>query len=343
MIQDIKTYLKEVNSHLHLDPSTANRVIGELQSHFHDRISDLQAAGHLKETAAKEAMASLGRPRVVARLMYEAHSRGSWLEAIGAALPHIAVGYLFSAHLWRHIVLTPLILAIFVTVTLVGWWRGKPSWLYSWIGYCLFPLLLAGYLSRGLFIGSIDAVFAGVAAASQWLLLIGLALFYAVSAWLIWSTTVRVVSRDWTLASLMLVPLPLFGVWLFATETLGPITLSLVPVPARLDEIMARILLVFAVGSFLSIRIRIRFLKLAIPAGASLVTAIILTYTYWQGVGFFVLLGLGIALFLVIVSPGILSARRRREPVDENLSALRDSLPLSSKCDIFFKVTRRHP
>ncbi|MFC1914085.1 hypothetical protein ACFLXF_02290 [Chloroflexota bacterium] len=105
MSPEIREYLDEVRSHLHLDPPTEKRILGELYTYFQEKMAELQGKGLSEEDAAGEAIKSFGRARVVARLMYEAYSEGTWIEAFLSAIPHLLVAGLFVSHLWHHSVL----------------------------------------------------------------------------------------------------------------------------------------------------------------------------------------------------------------------------------------------
>lgn len=74
---EVRNYLDQVRYHLRLDPLTERQVISELYTHFEEKIAELRAKGVSEKDAAKSAIESFGRARVVARLMYEAYSKGS--------------------------------------------------------------------------------------------------------------------------------------------------------------------------------------------------------------------------------------------------------------------------
>jgi len=112
---EVDSYLAEVRSHLHLDPSVEHRVIGELAAHFDDKLRDLRAEGMPEGEAVREAIASFGGARSIARLLYQAYSRGTWAETFLACQPHLLAAALFAAHQWR----SPLLLGLFSAV-LIG-------------------------------------------------------------------------------------------------------------------------------------------------------------------------------------------------------------------------------
>jgi hypothetical protein len=105
MQPEVGSYLDEVQAHLHLDPRAESRVISELRSHFQEKVGDLQRQGMTEEEATRAALASFGDARSIARLMYEAHSRGSWMDALISCQPHFMLAALFATHVWRQPVL----------------------------------------------------------------------------------------------------------------------------------------------------------------------------------------------------------------------------------------------
>ena len=46
MFPEVRTYLEEVRSHLHLDQMTERKVIRELNTYFKERIAELKGQGH---------------------------------------------------------------------------------------------------------------------------------------------------------------------------------------------------------------------------------------------------------------------------------------------------------
>ena len=118
MLPPIKEYLDVVRSHLHLDPETELRAVRELHSYFEEKVKELQDSGLSEKAAAKTAIEHCGRAKGIARRMYEAHSKGSWVEAAMAFLPHFAFAILFFFHLWQSTLLGPTFLFLIIYVSL---------------------------------------------------------------------------------------------------------------------------------------------------------------------------------------------------------------------------------
>jgi len=309
MLLEIRNYLDEVRSHLHLDPVTERQVIGELYTHFQEKVAELRQKGVSEKEAARAAIESFGRARVVARLMYEACSKGNWSDAMMASLPHLLLASLFASHLWRDLLMAPIIFIAIVCVTLFGWWHGKPNWLYSWIGYSLVPLLIGGYASWPTLHQAASFLFTREGSLpSGWSLLLVFALF-AFSLWVIIMTTNRVIRRDWILASMMLVPLPILGSWLFNIEQFGGLFQGNAAALHQWDTTMALAFVVLAVTSATFILLRRRVLKVGAVIIVGSIALAMVGHNLWGGLGFFGLLGLFLLMLIFLFTPAFVESK----------------------------------
>ena len=251
----LELYLEEVRRHLNLDPERSGPIIRELRSHLLERAEDGEDSGLSGEEALARSIDSFGRPRALARLLYESHRQTSWAELGVSALPHLMIAFLFAIGGWTNWVLAPLILMPMVLVTLYGWWQGKPGWLYPWAGWALVPLAIGAYWALPVFNQIYRLLTSSGPAPDSWAVA-GLLAYLAVASWILVSTTVRVAKRNWTLASLMLLPMPVMITWLVLQERAGGLfdgqTLSL----HQLDGTMSliNITLGFTTVGFLMIR-----------------------------------------------------------------------------------------
>ncbi|MCX7029045.1 MAG: permease prefix domain 1-containing protein [Spirochaetes bacterium] len=279
MTAEVDSYLAEVRSHLHLDLSVEHRVIGELASHFEDKLRDLREEGMSEREAVREAIVSFGGARSIARLLYQAYSRGTWVEAFLACQPHLLAAALFAAHQWRSPALLGLFSAVLIGIAVAGWLRGRPAWVYSWAGYAFFPLLVLAWLGRGVLTRAVSAIAAGgPIPAPAWQPVVLLTLCAAGGVLLVRALRLAA-RRDWVVAALLMLPLPVFGAWLLAVERFGGLTGDGLPLAATLrwDPAMARLCLLLAAASALAIRARSRSAKAAailaagIGAGAMIV------------------------------------------------------------------------
>ena len=88
-------YLGTVRDRLRLDTSSEQEVIHELETHIEDKLQELREEGLTEEEAASACVRFLGSAKSVAKQTYEAHSQGSWRQALFAALPHLLFAILF--------------------------------------------------------------------------------------------------------------------------------------------------------------------------------------------------------------------------------------------------------
>lgn len=309
MLLAVRDYLDDIRSHLHLDAVTEKRVISELYTYFEERVEELQQTGVSERDATSTAIESFGRARVVARLMYEAHSRGNWIEAVLTSVPYLIIAGLFVTHLWHHPIVAPIAFISIVCVTLFGWWHGKPNWLYSWIGFSLLPLLIIGFTSRFIVEQAMSVLlwnYGTLPGVLSWLLL---STFYLLSLWIIIRTTIRVVKRDWILASLMLVPLPIFGSWLFSIEQAGSLFQGTGAMLQQWDAPMALALVLLGVTSATFIRLRQRVLKVGalITVGSSSLAMV--GHNFWGDLGLFGLLAMSFLMLVFLLIPALIESR----------------------------------
>ncbi len=195
------SYLDNLKDYLRVDPATESDVVRELDAHLEDKSQELRESGFSEEEATEAAVQFLGSPRLVARQMYEVYSQGNWRQALFAALPHFLIASLFALHCWHSTTWLLAILVAVIGVVIYGWCRGKPAWLFPWLGYCLIPVLAVGTLLIFL-----PGGWAWLATAAY----VPLALFALVSA------TKQTIKRDWLFASLMLLPIPIVLGWILA-------------------------------------------------------------------------------------------------------------------------------
>jgi hypothetical protein len=301
-MERIDTYLKEIKSRLHLDPYTEVRIIRELQSHFEEEVADLQQNGVPPADSAEEAIRSSGNAHSLALMFYEAHSRASWSEALLALQPHLVASALFLTHLWTNPAAVAVAFGGVLLITFYGWGRGRPNWVYPWIGYSFSPFVAAIFFSRTFVYNSAVDLIVGSRLYSShvWLLLfLGL---YAVFVWLVVFSVVRVVRRDWLLVSFMLLPLPVFGVWISDMARIGAAFYTSEPAAYRWDGGMAASLLLLGVVAVLFLRLRRRLLRILLLAASCVASTLLVGKSILESSRFLtipMLVGLAMFTFLV--------------------------------------------
>jgi len=207
----ISHYVNRFKDSLHIDQTIRDGVAEELYTHLEEKAQELEENGLSKEEAGKIAVQSLGSPELIAQQIYETHAQGSWKEALFSALPHLLVALLFTSYYWQNIIYASIILALTVGIAIYGWHRGKPIWLFPWLGYYLMPVVITGILLL-----SLPQGWGWVAA----LIYIPLALFVFIH---IMKQTAR---RDWLYASLMLAPMLVTFTWFSSLGTVNELLAS---------------------------------------------------------------------------------------------------------------------
>jgi hypothetical protein len=218
------SYLNGLKNCLRMDPAAKDDLLREISGHFEDKVTELRESGMSELEAAETAAELLGSPHEIAKQIYEIHSQGSWKHAIFAIVPHFLTAALFALHWWANPLWLTVILFGVIGTVIYGWCHGKPTWLFSWLGFLLVPVLLVGVMLIYL--------------PGEWVWVS--ALIYAPLAIFIFVVVARqILTIDWLFVSLMILPIPIVIGWLIVlntnsiflrfdrlTETAGMISLS---------------------------------------------------------------------------------------------------------------------
>ncbi len=208
------SYLSNLARRLHLAPSDKDDILREMEGHLEERTAEMEKAGLPPPEARRRASQHMGRPGAVAGDLYAVHSRGSWRDILLATLPHLLLAALFALHLWTEILVLMVAMALFTFIAYRGWKNSGAKWTYSWLGYCLaaptiswimafMALGYAGYtlLTRGSLPFGIP-------------LLLALIIYVPISLWILAGVIMRLVKRDWLLASFTALPFPFLTSWI---------------------------------------------------------------------------------------------------------------------------------
>jgi hypothetical protein len=238
----------------------------------------------------------LGSAKLVARQIYEAHSQGSWRQALLASAPHLLFGVLFALNWWQGFSWLLITLALVLAAAIYGWWHGKPTWLFPWLGYSLLPVVGAGLLL--LYLPKVWS----------WLAIL---VYIPLALWFIFSIIVQTIKRDWLHSSLMLFPVPIIIGWFLAVGLEG-----------KFPEFSAQRLQDFApwIGlSFLAlaasvavfIRLRQRWAKVAILVVSGLLTLAMVAYYAGGRLDWPVFLVLILVMFGLFLTPALVERKVR--------------------------------
>lgn len=290
-------YLENLRSNLRLAPSDEKEVINELETHIEDRLQELTESGLSEAEAAKTCIGLLGSAKLVAHQIYEAHSQGTWKQALLASMPHLLFGLLFALNWWQYIGWLSALLVLILVITVYGWWHGKPAWVFPWLGFSLLPVLAVGllliYLPKG------------------WSLLT-IPLYFPLALWWLYYLVAQTARRDWLFSSLMLLPLPIIIGWFL---TIAP--------EGRLNEYTTQRIYFFApwIGlSFMAlaltiaafIRVRQRWLRIALLFISGLSTLAMVAYYARGGLSLSTLLGLILVMWGIFLIPPLMERWIRR-------------------------------
>jgi hypothetical protein len=290
----LSDYLNTIRHNLRLDNIAERAVIRELRAHIEDKLEELKEKGLSEEEAAKACLKLMGSAKLVARQLYEAHSQGSWKQTLLAATPHLLFALLFALSWWPGIGWLLVILTLIFGAAIYGWWQERPTWFFSWLGYSLLPVVLAGlaifYLPPGW----------------KWIAII---LYIPLAAFLIYHITVQTIKRDWLYSSLMLMPAPIAAAWFLVVGYEGKLGLDYL---RYFGPWIGLSFLIMAISVAFFIRLRQRVLKIAMLLVSAFLTLTLVLY-YAQGrlglPAFIILLVLILGLF---ITPAILEHRIKR-------------------------------
>jgi hypothetical protein len=142
--------------------------------------------------------------------------------------------------------------------------------------------------------------------------LAALALLYFSTVWLIVHTAVTVARRDWLLVSLMILPLPVLGIWIITvSQSSGFLLNALRSLETRFsqwDSPMAFLFLLLGVSTILFIRVRQRSLKVGSIIAVGIVGGALAARSLWGDMGLFRLIAVSLGLLLFLTIPLLLQS-----------------------------------
>jgi hypothetical protein len=297
MLTVLSNYIDSIRDNLRLDHSSEKEVLQELETHIEDEVKELRESGLSEEEAADTCLTLLGSAKMVARQIYEAHSQGSWTQALLAATPHILFGLLFALNWWQGVGWLLGMLVLILVMAVYGWWRGKPAWLFPWLGYSLLPVVAAALLLLYL------------PKSWSW---VAILVYLPLALWLLYSITLQTIKKDWLYISLMLLPLPTIAGWFLAIEPVNQLPEHWLQ---RMQDFAPWIGLTFlALGVTVAtfIRVRKRWLRVSVLVVSGMITLTMVAY-YTEGrLSITAFLILMVVMLLVLLSPALMERTLRR-------------------------------
>ena len=294
------SYLSSLKDQLRLGSEASEDLIRELRGHLEDKAGELHEAGMSEEEASEIATKLLGSPRIIAQQIYEVYSQGSWKQTIFAVLPHFLTASFFALHWWSSPIWLVVILAVVIGTVIYGWCHNKPTWLFSWLGFLLIPVIVAGFMLLYL-----PGSWAWIAA----LVYVPLAIFILVVV------AKQILKIDWLFVSLMLLPVSIVVGWVMVLGT-GDVFSG-----DSLHEAAAWIALSFAalalaVATF--IRVRKRWIKAGALLVCSIMVLIVLALVSHNALGIGAWIFLSLLALAHLFVPALLERRVRDKVKTDN-------------------------
>jgi len=287
----VSEYLNSVKSNLRLEPPAEKDVLTELENHIQDEVHDLKEQGLKQEEAESACLRLLGSAKTVAHMIYEAHSQGTWKQALMTSLPHLLFGIIFILNWWRGIAPVLVTLIVILSTAVFGWWKRRSNWLFTWLGYSLLPVIAAGlsllYLPSRL----------------SW---IAILVYIPLALWLVFRVVSQTIKKDWLHISLMLLPAPMIIAWFAVTEVREGLTL------ANIDRVLANgpwigiCFLALAFGVVTFVRIRRRWLKICVLFMTGVIALGLFTAYTWGRISLIEFLLLILMLTSIFLVPAML-------------------------------------
>jgi hypothetical protein len=297
---ELTQYLESIRGDAKLGPAEESGVMNELKAHIEDRVDELTETGLTKEEALKTCLGQMGSTKTIARQIYEAYSQASWKQVLLAAMPHILFGGLFVLNWWHYPGWLSIVLVVILATTIYGWGRGKPTWLFTWLGYTLLPVLFAGILL--------------LYVPSRWSWL-AIPIYFPLALWWFFRIIVQTTRRDWLLSTLMLLPLPIIAGWSLTIFSSGKINEdSLYRVYYLAPWIgLSFLILAGTIAAFL--RLRQRSLRVGLLAASGMLTMALVVYYSTGRLDMPTFFGLMLVMWGVFLAPPLLErylVRNRR-------------------------------
>ena len=308
MTPELTQYLENIRGKAKLGPAEESGVMSELRAHIEDRVDELTESGMTEEEALKTCLGQMGNTKMIARQIYEAYSQGSWKQVLMASMPHLLFGGLFVLNWWHYPGWLSIILVLILATTVYGWSRGKPTWLFPWLGYTLLPVLAAGILLLY------------VPTGWSWL---ALPFYIPLALWWLFHVIVQTTRRDWLLSTAMLMPFPIITGWFLAISPSGKINEDSLQRLSHLAPWIGLSFLIMAVTIATFIRVRQRSLRVVLLAASGMLTLMLVVYYSTGRFAVATFLGLALVMWGLFLTPPLLErylARKRRRTLPDKIA-----------------------
>jgi len=287
MYKKIGDYVSALCGSIRIDSRQRTAIDRELLSHLEDHARDLRRRGLDSDEAQRKALESFGNPDTIARDLYVVHSQGTWRDSFLTSLPHLLVAMLLTAYFADSTACAIALILVAAIGILQAASKRAPAWSFTWIGYCLIPVVLVALML-------LDA--------TRWWTIVGTAYIpcaVLVVVYVIKSTA----SRDLLYVTLMLAPWAIITAWMFGMQ--GFVDIKAGYFNAQQLQYYARDLVasfvVLAISSFVFARLRPRWGKaLALVMPLAAVNGYV-AVRLWSEASLWSLLASAIAVLLVSI------------------------------------------
>jgi len=281
-----------------------------LADHIEDHSSSLLARGFNPTEARAQAVRAFGDTSTVAAQVERIRNQGSWPDVAMSAFPSLFVAFLFATNRWLELEWIVGTAAVAIAISALGVYRfSRRAWVFSWLGYALFPVLLISMVSLGTTAHAAWSVLGGGYEARDplsWVLGIGLGIagLGVIGALMAWLSR-----KDWIHAILVVLPMALLSVAMLAFDR-GVYT-TIAEAQAQNAVLFGAFAIVVAAAVRMTDRLfKIGLLTASLPLGFLLISGGI-------DVGFRVIVTAALSLpaLLLIVAPYVVTLR---EPDADN-------------------------
>ncbi len=299
MARAVGRYLEDIDDHLSLDLADRREIIRELETHIEDKVSEMKQAGLSEEEATTACLDVFGSARLVARQIYEAHSQGTWWQALMASMPHLLFGLIFALNWWQGLGWVAIALTVVIGAAIYAWGRRRPMWLFTWLGYSLIPVIAAGvlmmYLPRGW----------------SWLAIV---VYVPLALWLVCAIALQTIKRDWLFSALALLPVPAVIAWFVTVGNGGGVFGASVESVRLSARWIGLSFMTLAITAAAFVRLRQRWLRVAVLFASGLTTLVMVTYAGGK-LSFLSFLSLIVIVVGLLLVPALIDKRlRSRRP-----------------------------
>ena len=312
MASQVARYLSDLRGQLHLAAAEEREILTEIRDHIQDSTEELLDEGIYPDDAMSSAINDMGATKRIARQMYEVHTHGSWYHTALAVLPHVLLSALFALGLWKAPGWLALLLALALMISIFGWRKGRPTWTYPWLGYCL----VAPIVSWGLAVSALGYGAWGVL--TQGSLPLGIPIYLISLVYIAGSLLValRIVTRvaqgDWVMASLTVLPAPFLVYWFLFFYNRQ----EFLPAEGNrfqgVDASAAMVFLLIAGATALFFRISRRMVRAVLLATTIPLVVALAGLSFQGGTGYMPMVTLAATSVVVLLGPALLGQRAGR-------------------------------